>query len=69
MPQRGTVKSFDAETGSGYISVDSGGPDVYVDSSAVQSRDGSRSLEENQRVEFEITQGSNGPQAQAVRSL
>jgi len=62
---QGTVKWFNNEKGYGFIAVD-GGQDVFVHYSAIQS-DGYRSLDENQRVEFEVTQGPKGPQADAVR--
>jgi CspA family cold shock protein len=62
---QGTVKWFNNEKGYGFIAVD-GGQDVFVHYSAIQS-EGYRSLEENQRVEFEVTQGPKGPQADAVR--
>jgi len=65
---QGTVKWFNADKGFGFISVDNGGPDVFVHFSAIQSG-GYRSLEENQRVEFEIAQGAKGPQAEHVRPL
>ena len=65
---QGTVKWFNADKGFGFISQDGGGPDVFVHFSAIQST-GYRSLEENQRVEFEITQGQKGPQAENVRPL
>ncbi|NUT35289.1 MAG: cold-shock protein [Hamadaea sp.] len=65
---QGTVKWFNADKGFGFISVDNGGPDVFVHFSAIQSN-GYRSLEENQRVEFEIAQGAKGPQAEQVRPL
>ncbi|MFF4583279.1 cold-shock protein [Streptomyces sp. NPDC001389] len=68
MPQQGTVKWFNAEKGFGFIAVDGGGPDVFVHYSAIQSS-GYRSLDENQRVEFEVTQGQRGPQAEEVRPL
>ncbi|MCD0450813.1 cold-shock protein [Actinocorallia sp. API 0066] len=68
MPQQGTVKWFNAEKGYGFIAVDGGGPDVFVHYSAIQSS-GYRSLEEAQRVEFEVTQGNRGPQADQVRPL
>ena len=55
---QGTVKWFNSEKGYGFISQDEGGPDVFVHFSAIQSG-GYRSLEENQRVEFEVTQGPN----------
>lgn len=65
---QGVVKWFNAEKGFGFISVDGGGADVFVHFSAIDST-GYRSLEENQRVEFEITRGPKGPQADKVRTL
>jgi cold shock protein len=65
---QGTVKWFNAEKGFGFIAQDGGGPDVFVHFSAIQA-DGYRSLDENQRVEFEVTQGQRGPQADAVRPI
>jgi CspA family cold shock protein len=62
---QGTVKWFNNEKGYGFIAVDDG-QDVFVHFSAIQS-DGYRSLDENQRVEFEVAQGPKGPQAEAVR--
>ena len=62
---QGSVKWFNNEKGYGFISVD-GGQDVFVHYSAIQS-DGYRSLDEGQRVEFEVAQGPKGPQADAVR--
>ena len=62
---QGTVKWFNAEKGYGFIAVD-GGQDVFVHYSAIQA-DGYRILEEGQRVEFDVTQGQKGPQADAVR--
>ena len=62
---QGTVKWFNNEKGYGFIAVD-GGQDVFVHYSAIQS-DGYRSLEEGQRVEFEVAQGPKGPQADAVQ--
>ncbi|HEY0560327.1 MAG: cold-shock protein [Mycobacterium sp.] len=67
MPQ-GTVKWFNAEKGFGFITPDGGGADVFVHFSAIQGS-GYRSLDENQRVEFEVTQGQKGPQADAVRAV
>ncbi|HTL23011.1 MAG TPA: cold-shock protein [Mycobacteriales bacterium] len=64
----GKVKWFNAEKGFGFIAVEGGGPDVFVHYSAIQS-DGYRSLDEDQAVEFEITQGQKGPQADQVRPL
>ena len=65
---QGTVKWFNAEKGFGFIEQDGGGPDVFVHYSAITGN-GYRSLEENQRVEFEVTQGQKGPQADQVRAL
>ncbi|HEX2291168.1 MAG TPA: cold-shock protein [Pseudonocardiaceae bacterium] len=65
---QGVVKWFNAEKGFGFISVDGGGPDVFVHFSAIQG-DGYRSLDENQRVEFESSQGPKGPQAESVRAI
>jgi CspA family cold shock protein len=62
---QGTVKWFNNEKGYGFIAVD-GGQDVFVHYSAIQA-DGYKSLDEGQRVEFEVAQGPKGPQADAVR--
>ncbi len=65
---QGSVKWFNSEKGFGFIAQDGGGPDVFVHYSAV-SGSGFRTLEEGQRVEFEIGQGQKGPQAQDVRAI
>jgi len=67
MPQ-GTVKWFNSEKGFGFITPDGGGSDIFVHYSEIQGS-GYRTLEENQRVEFEVGQGTKGPQAQTVRSV
>jgi cold shock protein len=64
----GTVKWFNAEKGYGFISPDDGSADVFAHFSAIQSS-GYRSLEEAQKVEFDITQGPKGPQAENIRPL
>ena len=63
----GTVKWFSNDKGYGFISQPDG-EDVFVHFSAIQSS-GYRTLEENQRVEFEIAQGQKGPQAEQVRPM
>ena len=64
----GTVKWFNGEKGFGFIAPEDGSADVFAHYSAIEA-DGYRSLEENQRVEFEVTQGPKGPQAASVRAL
>ncbi|MPY81843.1 MAG: cold-shock protein [Actinophytocola sp.] len=64
---QGTVKWFNAEKGFGFIER-TDGPDAFVHYSEIDG-EGFRSLEENQRVEFELTQGQKGPQASRVRAL
>jgi CspA family cold shock protein len=64
----GTVKWFNAEKGYGFIAQDGGGSDVFVHYSSIAA-DGFRSLDEDQRVQFEITQGNKGPQAAQVRLI
>ncbi|WP_163509226.1 cold-shock protein [Fodinicola acaciae] len=61
----GVVKWFNADKGFGFITPDGGGSDVFVHFSEIQAS-GFRSLEENQRVSFEIGQGAKGPQATGV---
>ena len=65
---QGTVKWFNAEKGFGFIAQEGGGPDVFVHYSAIDTQ-GYRSLDEDQKVEFEVTQGPKGPQADKVRPL
>ena len=62
--ETGTVKWFNARKGYGFITRDSGG-DVFVHFSAINS-EGSRTLDEEQRVEFTVVEGTKGPQAQDV---
>lgn len=64
---QGTVKWFNSEKGFGFISEDNG-KDVFVHYSQIDAA-GFRSLDEGQRVEFEIGQGNKGPQATGVRPV
>ena len=64
MKESGTVKWFNDSKGFGFITRENG-PDVFVHHSAIQG-DGFRSLAEEQSVEFDVTQGPKGPQAQNV---
>ncbi|MDQ1723577.1 MAG: cold shock protein [Frankiaceae bacterium] len=64
---QGSVKWFNSEKGYGFIAVDQG-PDVFVHYSSIET-EGYKSLDEGQRVEFEVTQGQKGPQADKVRPI
>jgi CspA family cold shock protein len=63
----GTVKWFNSQKGFGFIQQEDG-PDVFVHFSAIQGT-GYKNLEENQKVEFDVTQGPKGPQASNVRPV
>ncbi|MDO4685016.1 MAG: cold-shock protein [Corynebacterium sp.] len=65
---QGTVKWFNAEKGFGFIAPADGSADVFVHYSEIEGS-GFRSLDENQKVEFEIGEGAKGPQAQKVRTI
>lgn len=65
---QGIVKWFNADKGFGFIAPEDGSADVFAHYSEIQSG-GYRSLDENQRVSFEITQGQKGPQAEGVSPL
>jgi cold shock protein len=67
MPE-GTVKWFNADKGYGFIQPDDGGEDLFVHFSAIQT-EGYKTLDEGQKVSFEVTQGQKGPQASEVRPL
>ena len=65
---QGTVKWFNSEKGFGFIAPEDGSKDLFVHFSNITG-DGYRSLEENQRVEFDAVPGDKGPQAANVRAL
>jgi CspA family cold shock protein len=65
---QGTVKWFNPDKGFGFIAPDDGTADVFVHFSAIEST-GYRTLEENQKVEYNVTQGPKGPQAAQVRTV
>ncbi|PLV60399.1 cold-shock protein [Thermotoga sp. KOL6] len=64
---RGTVKWFDSKKGYGFITMENG-EDIFVHWSAIQM-DGFKTLRENEQVEFEVQQGSKGPQAVNVKPV
>ncbi len=66
--ETGTVKWFNSEKGFGFITRDSGEKDVFVHHSAIQGG-GYRTLDEGERVEFEVVQGDKGPAAENVVRL
>ncbi|OFX27586.1 MAG: cold-shock protein [Armatimonadetes bacterium RBG_16_67_12] len=65
---RGSVKWFSAEKGYGFITPDDGTKDLFVHHSAIQA-DGFRTLNEGEKVEYDVTQGQKGPQAVNVRKV
>jgi cold shock protein len=66
--QYGTVKWFNDAKGFGFIAPEDGSADVFVHFSAIESK-GFRSLQEGQRVSYEVTQGPKGAQAAGVQPV
>ncbi|MBK3441434.1 MULTISPECIES: cold-shock protein [Pseudomonas] len=64
----GTVKWFSTEKGFGFITPEDGGADVFAHYSAIESN-GYKSLDEGQKVQFEVAQGPKGPQAEHIRPV
>ena len=67
--QIGVVKGFDDGKGYGFITPEGGGKDLFAHHSEIKNNGGFRSLQENQRVEFEVKQGQKGLQAANIRVL
>jgi CspA family cold shock protein len=68
MAEQGTVKWFNSSKGYGFISREKGGQDVFVHQSSIKT-EGYRSLAEGQKVEFDVTKGPKGLQAENVRPI
>ncbi len=66
--EQGTVKWFDNAKGYGFVSRENGGKDVFVHHSAIEGT-GYKSLDEGQKVQFEVTQGPKGDQAINVKKI
>lgn len=64
----GVVKWFNNEKGYGFITPDEGGADLFAHFSSIET-DGFKTLADNQKVEFEVTQGDKGPQAAHIKPL
>lgn len=67
--QTGTVKWFNDSKGYGFISPDDGGKDLFAHFREIQGGTGFKTLTENARVEFDVTQGAKGLQASNIRTL
>ena len=67
--QTGIVKWFDDGKGFGFITPEAGGKDVFAHYSEIKTGNGFKSLQENQRVEFEVRQGAKGLQAANIRAI
>ena len=65
----GTVKWFSAEKGFGFIAPDDGSADVFAHFRQIVATGGFRTLDENQKVEYDVEQGQKGPQATNIRPL
>ena len=66
---QGTVKWFNPDKGFGFIAPDDGGKDLFVHHSEIQSGGGFATLNEGQKVEYELGQGQKGPCATKVKAI
>jgi len=66
---KGTVKWFNADKGYGFITPEDGGKDLFVHHSEIQSGDDYKTLNDGQKVEFEVGEGPKGPCANKVAPL
>lgn len=67
--QTGTVKWFNEGKGYGFIAPDDGGKDLFAHFREIQTGSGYKTLAENARVQFDVTQGAKGPQASNIRTI
>lgn len=67
--ETGIVKWFNDGKGFGFIARDNGGADLFAHFSEIQGSGGFKTLVENQRVEFDITEGRKGLQASNIRTI
>ena len=67
--QTGTVKWFNEAKGYGFITPDDGGKDLFAHFREIQGGDQYKTLAENARVQFNVTQGAKGPQASNITPL
>jgi CspA family cold shock protein len=67
--QTGVVKWFDDGKGYGFIAPDNGGKDLFAHFKEISASGGFRSLQEGQKVEFEVKQGMKGPQASNIKPV
>ena len=67
--QTGTVKWFNEAKGYGFIAPDNGSKDLFAHFREIQGSDGYRTLAENARVQFDVTQGAKGLQASNIRPI
>ena len=65
--ETGIVKWFNDDKGYGFITPDGGGKDLFAHFRDIDGSGGFRSLQEGQRVQFEVKQGLKGPQASGIR--